>query len=124
MTLHWNPGGQRQKGWEPEAGWEKSLSRREAEVATPKHGGREAVHDRLRLDVQVPKHFVRPPTANHSKAVAVNPGAEQSHRATRSSGTDGDVLQSVRWVGVEVQDRSDAGCNVGRRNLTKRRGGA
>ena len=79
-------------------------SRRKAKIAAPKHGGREAVHDGLRLDVKVSEHFVRSPTSDHAQAVAVNARAEQRHGAARTGGADRDVAQRIRRVGMEMED--------------------
>ena len=81
LTVLTGPGEHRLKGG-------KLLSRRQAEGASAKHGGRKAIHDRLCLDVSVSVHFVAAPAADQANDVAVDTGAEEGHGAAGPSGTD------------------------------------
>ena len=78
------------------------LGRREAEIAASEHGGREAVHDRVSLNVKVTEHFVGFPTSDHAEDVAIDAGAQKGHGAAGPGGADGHVGQSVGRVGVEM----------------------
>ena len=95
----------------------EKLCRRKAKVAAPKHGGREAVHDRLRLHMEIAKHFVGSPAANHAQPVAVDAGAKKRHGAASASGADGHVDEGVRGVGVEVENRANASSDIGGRDV-------
>ena len=60
-----------------EAAGGRGLGWCEAERAAAQHGGRQAVHNWLRLHVQVAIHLVRTPSSNATDAVAVNAGAKK-----------------------------------------------
>ena len=47
----------------------------EAVAAAMEHGGSDAVHDRLRLNMEVPVELVRVPPADEAGAIAVDPRA-------------------------------------------------
>ena len=53
---------------------EGRLARIQPEGAPAQHGGGEAIHDRLGLDVEVPKKFVGPPSADHADVIAIHAG--------------------------------------------------
>ena len=54
------------------------------------HSGCETAHDRLGLNMEVPKHLVRSPAADKTDDVGVNLGAKECHGAssTKRAGTD------------------------------------
>jgi hypothetical protein len=89
------------------------------EGATEKHGGREARHHRGGLDImKITKHFVGPPSAIQSDAVAVNPGTEESHSAARAGGANRDVGISIRWIRMQVERGPNVAGKVGRQDVT------
>ena len=105
---------------EPTAGGKRKLTWREAEIASPEHGGGEARHNGLRLHVQVTVHFVRSPVTDQSDTVAVNACAQQCHGAARASGADGDISLGVHGVvGVEMENGSGALRQIRGRNVTE-----
>ena len=67
------------------------LSRCQAESAAAQHGGGEASHDRLCLNVKIPVHFVRAPPAKQTDAVAIHSRAQKGHSTASAGGADGDV---------------------------------
>ena len=109
-------------------GWGKKLvlCRRQAEIAAPKHGGRQAVHDWLSLHMEVAEQFIGPPPPDHAEAITVDAGAEKCHSAACPSGSDRDISEGVGRIGMEVEDGTDTCCDVRSRNVAKRgrRGGA
>ena len=92
----------------------------EAERAAAQHGGHQAVHNQLRLHVQVAIHFIGTPSSNETDAVAVNAGTKESHGAAGTSGTRGDVGGGVGGIGMHEKCHTDATSEIGGKNMGKR----
>jgi hypothetical protein len=58
----------------------------EAVAAAMEHGRSDAVHDRLRLNMEVPVELVRVLPADEAGAIAVDPRAHEGKGATSPSG--------------------------------------
>ena len=66
------------------------LSRGQPEGAAAEHGGGDASHDRLGLDVKISVKLVGAPAADEADPVPVDSGTEKGHGATRPGGASGD----------------------------------
>ena len=100
------------------------LGRGETKGAAAKHGGSEAVHDRLDLDVEVTIHLVRAPPAEQSDPVAVNTGAEEGHCPACASRAGGDVGHCVGRVRMEGQRGADTSGQVRGEDVSERCAGS
>ena len=95
------------KGVEPKAvGGRRSTAGRQAEGTAAQHGGRKAGHDWLCLDVEVAVHFVRPPAAQQTDAIAIDARAKEGHGTAGAGGAYRHIGGGVG--GVWVQGESDA----------------
>ena len=63
----------------------------EAVVAAAKHGGGDAGHNGLRLDMEVAVHLIGAPTSDETDAVRVDTATEHGHGAARACETRRDV---------------------------------
>ena len=97
-TVQQNAGGE---GWDVEA-----------EVAAAKHGGSNASHDRLSLNVEVAVDFVGPPASDEADAIGTDTATEKRHRAARTGG-------GIE-VGQEGDSLADEGGDVGRKDKVPR----
>ena len=99
------------------------LARCEAKIAATQHGGCEAVHDGLGLDVEISKHLVRPPAADEAQPITIDAGTQKRHGAAGPRRADGDVGGSESGVGVKVEGCADSRRDVGRNDVAKGGGG-
>ena len=95
------------------------LPRRKLECAAAQHGGGDAGHEGLRLEVMITKHFVGAPAADHTDAVAVDSGAEESHGAARAGRAGGDIWRGVRRIGLDREGSANARREPARGDKTK-----
>jgi hypothetical protein len=81
------------------------LVRDEAKVAAMKHPAGEITHEGLGLHVQVPKHFVRAPSANEPNDVGIDVGAEQRHCTSSPEGPSTNVgCKKADFAAIEESD--------------------
>ena len=59
-------------------------TRDEVGVTALQHEAGEVAHDRLRLEMEVAKHFIGPPAANQADDIGVNTGNKEGHGAARA----------------------------------------
>ena len=94
--------------------------RGETEGAAAKHGGGEACHDGLGLNVKISIHFVGAPAPDEADAVTVGAGAEKGHGAAGARGPDGDVGDGVGRVRMGDNSDANAGRKSGSSNVSER----
>ena len=70
-------------------------------VTALQHSGRKMTHQGLGLDVEVPEHLVRLPTAKQADAICIHVGAKEGHSASCSEGASGDILRLKAVCGAE-----------------------
>ena len=73
------------------------------------HGGGDAVHDWLRLNVEVPVELIRAPPVDEANAVAINPGAHEGHGAAGPSRP----CRNFRGKDAQVREEDDLGSYKG-----------
>ena len=88
------------------------LGRGEGEGAAAEHGGRQPIHHRLSLNVEIAIHLIRPPSTDEANPIAINAGAEKCHGAAGTGRANRDVAESVRRVGVFDEGGPDADGDV------------
>ena len=86
------------------------------EVASLDHAGGKMAHDRLGLDMQVPQHFIRAPSAKKADAIGVDIRAEECHGARCTEGPGRDVVRQEAMArakdgGGEAQRPGEVGRN-------------
>jgi hypothetical protein len=120
LAVPCGPGGQGQKrvGAESVGG----LSGCKPEGTAAEHGGCEASHHWLSLDVEIPIHFIGPPSAKQTDAVRVDTRTKQRHRAACACGTNGDIGRGEGGVGVQGQGGAEARGEVRRKDEGPSRG--
>ena len=68
--------------WVDDVIWVGDVRTRDEVVVTAlQHEAGEVAHDRLRLEMEVTKHFIRPPVANQLDDIRVDTGNKESHGA-------------------------------------------
>ena len=87
-----------------------SLARRKLKGAVAQHGRGDAGHEGLRLEVEIAKHLVGAPAADHTDAVAVDSGTEESHGAARAGGAGGDIGGRIGGIGVDHEGSAKTRC--------------
>lgn len=98
----------------------KCGARQDAVVAAAKHRGGNARHDGLSLHMQVPVHLIGFPPTDEADAIAIDPGAEESHGAPGARGASGDVRGSETKVRTEEDRGAHIMGEVGREEVGPR----
>jgi hypothetical protein len=62
--------------------------------------------------MEIAKHFVGAPAADHADPVAVDSGAKESRGAARACGAGGDVGRKVRGVWIDHEGSADTRCEA------------